>query len=156
MYPNIPMECSQLDSQKSLDGIDTKEYKKRRELLIVDLTFNPTSYHTFVMLGFLNAYKFTKMSETTFFKGQRTTLVHMETSDFDTTLNCMGNALYIIISKILQDDNVFTDIANKKYGVTILSEIWIDRSNKLNRWADANIYEEITNIFMVLFRIIHM
>ena len=155
-YPYISPTPTQLETAKGSDCLDDKAIQHRRDLLELDIFFNPSCYQTYIMYGFLNAYTFSRVSETAFVKGQKSASVHKDSSDFDLILNCMANALSIIVSNLTHTHDLSPKDVKTNYGIDVFSKEWIQRAEKLNRWSDSTIYTNLYEVFLILFRSIHM
>lgn len=89
-------------------------------------------------------------------KGQKSTSVHKDSSDFDLILNCMANALNIIASNLVHMHELSVKEIKLNFGIDVFSQEWIQRADKLNRWSDTDVYTNLYEVFLILFRSIHM
>jgi hypothetical protein len=138
-FPYVTNAHTTLESTKSNEGLDEKKVQQRKDLLELDIMMNPTSHQTYMIYGFLNSFTFIKSSEFSYTKGQKTTSIHKEFSDFDTMLNCFSNTLYIILSKFAYKFNL-EDQVTEDFKIKLISKKWFERGEQLKRWPDSNLF----------------
>ena len=142
------------------------------ELIAFDMMFNPLSYQSYIMYGTIIANRFSIQAETMHLKGHHINNPESQrveatsnpnshkndslSSDFDKIIINYANAIYIMTNIFAFDNSVDLKAIVEETGFIPITENWISRHKKLNRWIDSLVSTDIINLLDIMFRTVNL